>query len=96
MISLKITKEEINELPLSQFEGEIFLIEDLDDVEEAVEFLGAQHILGFDTETKPAFKKGVVNPVSLLQLSTPAQAFLFRVNKSVFQIRSGICLRRKI
>lgn len=84
MIPLKITKEEINELPLNQFEGEIFLIEDLDDVEEVVDFLGAQRILGFDTETKPAFKKGVVNSVSLLQLSTPSQAFLFRVNKIGF------------
>jgi ribonuclease D len=84
MIPLKITKEEIGELPLSQFEGEIFLIEDLDDVDEVVDFLGSQTVIGFDTETKPAFKKGVFNSVSLLQLATPAQAFIFRVNKIGF------------
>jgi ribonuclease D len=84
MIPLKITKEEISELPLSQFEGEIFLIEDLDDVDEVVDFLGSQPVIGFDTETKPAFKKGVFNSVSLLQLATPAQAFIFRVNKIGF------------
>lgn len=80
MIPFQITKEEINELPLGQFEGEIYLVNKAEDVEEVVEFLETQSILGFDTETKPAFRKGVINPVSLLQLSTKTQAFLFRLN----------------
>jgi len=80
MIPNKISKEELNELPLGQFEGEIFLVDKLEDVEEVADFLIQQRILGFDTETKPAFKKGVFNHVSLLQLSTPTQAFLFRLN----------------
>lgn len=80
MIPFQITKEEINELPLGQFEGEIYLVNKAEDVEEVVDFLGTQAILGFDTETKPAFRKGVINPVSLLQLSTKTQAFLFRLN----------------
>lgn len=84
MISFQITKEEINELPLGQFEGEIYLINRVEEVEEVVEFLGTQSILGFDTETKPAFRKGVINPVSLLQLSTKTQAFLFRLNEVGF------------
>jgi ribonuclease D len=84
MIPLKITKEEINELPLGQFEGEIFLIEDLEDVEEVADFLAQHSAIGFDTETKPAFKKGVINRVSLLQLSTTSQSFLFRTNKIGF------------
>jgi ribonuclease D len=84
MIPLKISKEEINQLVLGQFEGEIFLIEDLDDVEEVADFLSQHPIIGFDTETKPAFKKGVINQVSLLQLSTSSQAFLFRTHKTGF------------
>ena len=40
-----------------------------------------QSILGFDTETKPAFKKGQKNQVALLQLATDEKAFLFRLNK---------------
>ena len=35
---------------------------------------------GFDTETKPSFKKGIVHKVSLLQLSTDSEAYLFRLN----------------
>jgi len=84
MIPLSITKEEVNELPLGQFEGEIFLIDHPEQVDEAVEFLAGQRIIGFDTETKPSFKKGEFNHVSLLQLSTSTQAFLFRLNKIGF------------
>ncbi|PZX47485.1 3'-5' exonuclease [Algoriphagus chordae] len=84
MIPFKITKDEVNALPLGQFEGEMFLIDKVEDVEEVADFLAQQRVIGFDTETKPAFKKGVVNQVSLLQLSTSTQAFLFRLNEIGF------------
>jgi len=84
MIPYSISKEEVNELPLGQFEGDMYLIDQLDQVDEAVDFLEDQHIIGFDTETKPSFKKGQFNHVSLLQLSTTEQAFLFRLNKIGF------------
>ena len=41
--------------------------------------------MGFDTETRPTFKKGEQHTVSLLQLSTPKKAFLFRLNYLGFQ-----------
>lgn len=84
MIPYKISKEEVNELALGQFEGEIFLIDKLEDVEEVADFLIQQPILGFDTETKPAFRKGEKNQVALLQLATSTQAFLFRLNEIGF------------
>ncbi|MDF1548872.1 MAG: 3'-5' exonuclease domain-containing protein 2 [Bacteroidales bacterium] len=84
-----ITKEEILDLPLTTFDKEIYVIEDEDQIDEAIEYLRIQSILGFDTETKPAFKKGQKNSVALLQLSTSEKAFLFRLNKIRFngQIR---------
>ena len=84
MIPKKISKEEVNELPLGHFEGEIFLLDTPDEVAEVAAFLSTQKVIGFDTETKPAFKKGVRNEVSLLQLSTEDQAFLFRLNQIGF------------
>ncbi len=80
MIPMKISKEEVNQLPLGQFEGEIFLVDDHDEIEDIASFLSKQEVIGFDTETKPTFKKGQRNEVSLLQLSTLKQAFLFRLN----------------
>jgi len=76
-----ISNDELAELPLSSFEGVIHLIEQPEEMGEALEYLSRQSILGFDTETRPAFKKGQIYPVSLLQLSTSDQAFLFRINK---------------
>ena len=77
-----ISNEEMAELPLTFFEGAIHVVEDLEGVTSAIKYLANQTIIGFDTETRPAFKKGQTFPVSLLQLSTSDQAFLFRINKT--------------
>ncbi len=76
-----ISNEELSELPLSMFNGKIHLIQTIEEITDAVDFLKKQPVLGFDTETKPAFKKGQSFPVALLQLSTGEEAFLFRVNQ---------------
>ncbi len=80
----KITSEELKECPLSSFEKDIYIIDNERQVKQACEYLQLQPILGFDTETRPSFKKGVINNVSLLQLSTDDKAFLFRLNKIKF------------
>jgi len=77
-----ISKEELSELPLKQFEGEIYLVETKEDYRFAIDYLKNQKTLGFDTETKPAFKRGVINTVALLQLSTNDKAFLFRLYRT--------------
>lgn len=73
--------DEINKLPLTYFEGQIFLIDALDSLFECLPLLNKIQIFGFDTETKPAFKKGKVNQIALLQLCTSDMAFLIRLNK---------------
>lgn len=75
-----ITKEEMNKLPLRAFEGEIYLVESDNDVQSAISILRNSAIIGFDTETRPSFRKGRINKVALLQLSSSHQAFLFRLN----------------
>lgn len=77
----KITKEEINGLPLYKYEGPINLIKTKQDVPEACQKLAMDPILGFDTETKPSFKKGVNYPPALLQLATSQEVFLFPLRK---------------
>lgn len=78
----KISKEEINSLPLSKFEGEIHLIDNLESFYQIIDQLKSHEILGFDTETRPSFRKGRSNRVSLLQLSTDKEAYLFRLHKT--------------
>ena len=75
-----ITDEELAELPLAFFEGKIHLIEKVEQLTDALNYLKTQKILGFDTETRPSFKKGQNHQVALLQLSTADEAFLIRTN----------------
>lgn len=76
-----ITKDELADLPIEVFKGQIVVVDELSKVDAACHILGMADIIGFDTETKPAFKKGVSNKVALLQLSTDDTCFLFRINK---------------
>ena len=79
-----IDKEKINQLPLEKFAGKIHLITELSQVETALDKLGSEELLGFDTETRPSFSKKQQYQVSLLQLSTQTDAFLFRINRIPF------------
>lgn len=77
----QISKDEMTLLPRKKFSGEIFYIDTQEAFDEYKTELLRSSLLGFDTETKPAFKKGTVNEVSLLQLSASQKAFLIRLNK---------------
>ena len=65
---------------MAQFPGRIIVILTPGETEKAVRYLLSQPILGFDTETRPSFKRGHQHKVSLLQVSTPDTCFLFRLN----------------
>lgn len=80
-MGLTISKEEVATLPTEIFEGNIVLVDKIEDVSPAVEDLLRYSKIGFDTETKPAFKKGQFNKVALIQLSTMDKCYLFRLNK---------------
>ena len=80
-MGLTILKEEIAELPIEKFNGKIVVIDHADEVRDALSYLSSQPALGFDTETKPAFKRGQVHKVALLQLATEEACFLFRLNQ---------------
>jgi len=79
-----ITVEELAGCELSWFKGEIVVVDNLKTYNEVLPKLLGSDLLGFDTETKPNFKKGRKNSVSLIQLSTGNLAFLFRINKIGF------------
>lgn len=79
-----IEKEAIAALPPIAFGGEIVVVDTPEAVDRACEELLAHRIVGFDTESRPSFQKGVVNRIALLQLSTEERCFLFRLNKIKF------------
>ncbi len=76
----RLAKEHIKTLPVCSFDGKIHLITKINEISDAIKTLRKHPVLGFDTETRPVFKKGVQHDISLLQISTSKEAFLFRLN----------------
>lgn len=76
----KISKEALAEMPVAEFTGRAVVISTQAEAVKAVHALRVSGTpLGFDTETRPSFKKGEVHKVALIQLSTGNLCFLFRL-----------------
>jgi ribonuclease D len=80
-----ITQDEINLLPLKQFDGHIVLIDTIDKLRHNIGIINNCKLLGFDTETKPSFVKGQSNNVCLIQLANRERSFLIRLNRMGLQ-----------
>lgn len=78
-----IDNEKIEQLPLFSFSGKIVLVDTIEKYKKIKEELFLDKLLGFDTETKPTFVKGLSGNIntSLLQLSNFDTTYLFRLNK---------------
>lgn len=76
----KFNKSIINSLPLVTFPGKIIVVLNEYEADRAVEYLLSCDVLGVDTETRPAFRKGNNHKVALLQVATRNECFLFRLN----------------
>lgn len=71
-------------MPVVAFDGKITLVEEPEQLAEAIETLRRSEFLGVDTETRPSFTRGVRYKISLLQISNLEECFLFRLNKIGF------------
>jgi len=74
-----IAKEQINTLPLARYAGPVTVIAKQRDVAGAVDYLRDETLLGFDTESRPSFRRGDNHPVALLQLAGVERVFLFQL-----------------
>jgi len=104
----KLTKQEINDLPLGRYEGPIHVVTSLNNANRSVDALLKERVIGFDTETRPAFRKGEAHLPSILQLAGHDAVYIFQLNKvglceSILQILSnpdiikcGIALQRDL
>ncbi|MDH3711257.1 MAG: 3'-5' exonuclease domain-containing protein 2 [Cyclobacteriaceae bacterium] len=84
MFPENISKEEVNQLPLGKYEGPITVVDSKTALHRALRAIERSSFIGFDTETKPAFQKGVYHQVALLQLALADQVFLIRLSKIGF------------
>lgn len=78
-MNYNISKADINLLPLKSFEGKITIVSSDKDAVRALKYLEKESYIGFDSESKPAFKKGEINPIALIQLAGKNEVFIFRI-----------------
>ena len=76
----KLSKTEINSLPLRYYNGPIHIIQTAGQAKEACATLIKEKVLGFDTETRPAFNKGQSYLPSLLQMAGEKVVYLFQLS----------------
>ncbi len=78
---VNISKEQLSQLPAETFTGRIILVQDPITARKAMHYLNDCPIVGFDTETRPSFRKGQNHQVALMQISTTDSCFLIRLNR---------------
>jgi len=72
-----ISRDAINDLPIRRYEGEVRLVETPADLEHAAADFAGERVVGFDTETRPAFRVGQHYPPALAQVATARAVYLF-------------------
>lgn len=89
--SPNITNEELMLLPLYSYDGEVVCVDTLEKFHQVKDELFLEPLWGFDTETKPCFKKGASNRknVALLQLSSREKTYIFRL--SIIGLPKELC-----
>lgn len=74
-----ISRDRVNTLPLLRYEGPVTVVSRVGEVAAVCEYLRGETLLGFDTETRPAFRVGERHPVALLQLAAAEHVFVFQL-----------------
>ncbi len=105
---ITITAEELNMLPLKAFKGKVSVITEPSKLSSVLREIERHEVVGFDTETRPSFKRGQIYQVALLQLAVPDNVFLIRIHQtglpgeiaSIFEnpniIKAGVAIRDDI
>ena len=79
-----ISREEIANLPIRRYEGEVCLIATPDGLERAMADIRQETVAGFDTETRPEFRKGESHLPCLVQVATARAVYLFPLQRLNF------------
>jgi ribonuclease D len=79
-----ISREQLADLPIRRYEGHVLIVETPADRERAMADILDETVVGFDTETRPAFQKGQTYLPCLAQVATARSVYLFRLARADF------------
>lgn len=74
-----ISKELLQWMPVQAFDGEVIVVDQPEQVADAVQYLRAQQTVGVDTESRPSFQRGIHYPTALVQIASHERCYLFRL-----------------
>lgn len=69
------------ELPIRRYEGQVHLVATSQALTQAMDDIRGEQVVGFDTETRPAFRKGESHLPCLVQIATTRAAYLFQLQQ---------------
>src|SRR6266571_2802533 len=81
-IARSISREDMAKLPIRRYEGRVCVAAMPEDLEEALADLRRESVVGFDTETRPAFRKGERHLPALVQVATARAVYLFQLRRT--------------
>jgi ribonuclease D len=76
-----ISREDMALLPIRRYEGEVSMASSHGDIERALDDIRQESVIGFDTETRPAFQKGESHLPCLVQVATARRVHLFALRQ---------------
>ena len=69
-------------LPIRRYEGEVRLVSTPGELQYALADIRQENVIGFDTETRPAFQKGESHLPCLVQVATARRVYLFALRQT--------------
>ncbi len=88
-IRRRLANEEINMLPMTCYLGPLTVVNSEEQFKKILSALRDEPILGFDTETKPCFRKGDVHLPSIMQLATENHIYILQLDYVPLNILLG-------
>jgi ribonuclease D len=80
-IPTTIGREELALLPIRRYEGPVHRVESHHDLVRALHEIRRERVVGLDTETRPAFRKGESHRPSLAQIAASRAVYLFPLKR---------------
>lgn len=72
-----ISRESLNGLPVRRYEGPVDFVDTPAKLYDALTDIRSERVVGFDTETRPAFRKGEIYLPSIAQVATAKAVYIF-------------------
>jgi ribonuclease D len=68
------------QLPVLRYGGAVHVVKTEADLQRALRDIRREHVVGFDTEARPTFRKGQSHPPALVQIATSRAVYLFQLS----------------